>query len=301
MLGRKNDTSQARGAGRKQRDLGQNFLTDQGVLEAEIGYAAVGAADTVLEIGAGPGNLTGRLAALAGHVVAVEYDRQFRAGLERLAAASGNLTLLWGDALTVPLPAFGKVVANLPYRVALPVLLRLLDHGFGTGVVIVQKDMAQKICAGPGEAGYGRVSVIVQRLARPELLQVIPASAFSPPPRVDSAIVRVRAMSDPFPVGPGDAFSRLLDNAFLYREQKLGAVLGRLAGVAETADLLPGRLRDKQVSRLAPDEFGEVSRFLDSRKVRLPAVSNSAKRRAQQPRRADRNPRTSRRAPGPRA
>jgi 16S rRNA (adenine1518-N6/adenine1519-N6)-dimethyltransferase len=289
-----------KGRGR-QRDLGQNFLTDEGVLEAETGYAAVGAADTVLEVGAGPGNLTWRLATLAGGVVAVEYDRQFRAGLERLAAEHGNITLLWGDALTVPLPPFGKVVANLPYRVALPILLRLLNHGFGTGVVIVQKDMARKICARAEEAGYGRVSIIVQRLARAELLQVVPASAFSPSPRVESAIVRLRPVSDPFPVAAGDAFSRLLDNSFLYRGEKLGAALGRLDSVADTAVLLPARLRDKQVSRLTPEEFGEVSRFLDSRKVRLPAVSDSAKKRAQAPRPVTPGPRTSRRTPRRRA
>ena len=125
--------------------------------------------------------------------------------------------------------------------------------------------------------------MIVQRLAPAELLQVVPGSAFSPPPRVDSAIVRVRPVSDPFPVAAGEEFSRLLDNSFLHRDAKLGAALGRVAGV-EAAALLPARLRDKQVSRLAPEEFGEVSRFLESRKVRLPAVSDSAKRRAQPPR-----------------
>jgi 16S rRNA (adenine1518-N6/adenine1519-N6)-dimethyltransferase len=273
-----------RGTSQEQRDLGQNFLTDERFLDKEISYAGLGAADTVLEIGAGPGNLTRRLAALAGHVVAVEYDRQFGARLGSLARSQANITLIWGDALAVPLPPFTKVVANLPYRVALPVLLRLLGLGFEAGVVIVQKDMAQKICAGPGEAGYGRVSVIVQRLARAELLEIVPGSAFSPPPRVDSAIVRLRPVSHPFPVAAGDAFSRLLDNAFLHRDRKLGAALGGLAGAAEAAALLPGRLRDKQVSRLAPQEFGEVSRLLESHKVRLPAVSGSAKRRAQAPR-----------------
>lgn len=269
------------GRQQRERDLGQNFLTDQGFLDAEISYAGVGAADTVLEVGAGTGNLTRRLAARAGHVVAIEYDRQFRPVLDSLAAACGNITVIWGDALAVRLPPFGKVVANLPYQVALPVLLRLLDHRFDSGVLIIQKDMAHKICAGPGEAGYGRVSVTVQRQARAELLQLVPGSAFSPPPRVDSAIVRVRPVSDPFPVGSGEAFRRLLDNLFLHRDEKLGAALGRLAGAAEAVSLLPGRLRGRPVSQLTPEEFGEVSRFLDSHKVRLPAVSNAAKRRNQ--------------------
>jgi 16S rRNA (adenine1518-N6/adenine1519-N6)-dimethyltransferase len=269
------------GGARPQLDLGQNFLIDEATLDAEIGYADVTAGDTVLEIGAGTGNLTGRLAARARRVVAVEYDRRFRPQLEDLARAHGNVELIWGDALAVPLPPFSKVVANLPYRVALPVIMRLLDHPFGTAVLIVQKDMAQKICAGPAEAGYGRVSVTVQRLARAELLRVVPRSAFAPPPAVDSAILRLTPVSDPFPVGSAEAFRRLLDNLFLRRGEKLAEAL---PGLADVTALLPGRLRGRQVSQLTPEELGEVSRFLDAHKVALPAVRNSAKRRAQAPR-----------------
>lgn len=267
----------------RQRDLGQNFLTDEAVLDAETSYAEISTADTVLEVGAGTGNLTERLARRAGHVIAIEYDPQFRARLGRLAETYGNVTLIWGDALVAALPPFSKVVANLPYQVALPIILRLLDHSFDSGVLIIQKDMAQRICAGPGDAGYGRVSVTVQRLARAELLGDVPGAAFSPPPRVDSAIVRVRPVGDPFPVGAGEAFRRLLDNVFLYRDERLGDALGRLAAAADAAVVLPGRLRGKRVSGLTPEEFGEVSRFLDSCKVRLPAVSDSAKRRAGAP------------------
>jgi 16S rRNA (adenine1518-N6/adenine1519-N6)-dimethyltransferase len=265
---------------RPQLDLGQNFLVDEASLDAEIGYADVTARDTVLEVGAGTGNLTERLAARAGRLVAIEYDRQFRARLESIASANRNVTLVWGDALTVDLPPFTKVVANLPYRVALPVIMRLLGQPFDSAVLIVQKDMAQKISAGPGEAGYGRVSVTVQRLAQAELLDVVPRSAFSPPPSVDSAMLRLTPVSDPFPVASAEAFRHLLDNLFLRRGEKLAEAL---PGLAEVTGLLPGRLRAKQVSQLAPGEFGEVSRFLDSRKVRLPAVRNSAKRTAQAP------------------
>lgn len=269
------------GTARPQLDLGQNFLVDAASLDAEIRHAQVKSTDTVLEIGAGTGNLTGRLAARAGRVVAVEYDRRFLQRLEGLAGVHCNIELIWGDALTVPLPPFGKVVANLPYRVALPVIMRLLGQPFDRAVLIVQKDMAQKICAGPGETGYGRVSVTVQRLARAELLQVVPASAFSPPPRVDSAMLRLTPVSEPFAVGAAEAFRSLLDNLFLRRGEKLADAL---PGLADVTALLPGRLRGRQVSQLTPEEFGEVSRFLDAHKVRLPAVRKSAKRRAQAPR-----------------
>jgi len=266
------------GSASSQVDLGQNFLIDKASLDAEIGYAQVAATDTVLEIGAGTGNLTGRLAARAGQVVAIEYDGQFRPRLEELARTHGNIELIWGDAVAVRLPQFGKVVANLPYRVALPVIMRLLEQRFERAVLIVQKDMAQKICASPGETGYGRVSVTVQRLARAELLQEVPASAFSPPPKVDSAMLRLTPVSDPFPVGSAEAFRHLLDNLFLRRDEKLADAL---PGLGDVTALLPGRLRGRQVSRLAPEEFGEVSRFLDSHKVRLSAVRNPAKRTAQ--------------------
>jgi 16S rRNA (adenine1518-N6/adenine1519-N6)-dimethyltransferase len=263
---------------RPQLDLGQNFLVDQASLDAEIRYADVTARDTVLEVGAGTGNLTERLATRAGQVVAIEYDRRFRARLESIARANRNVTLVWGDALTVGLPPFTKVVANLPYRVALPVIMRLLGQPFDRAVLIVQKDMAQKISAGPGQAGYGRVSVTVQRLARAELLDVVPRSAFSPPPGVDSAMLRLAPVSDPFPVASEEAFRHLLDNLFLRRDEKLADAL---PGLAEVAGVLPGRLRTRPVSQLAPGEFGEVSRFLDTHKVQLPAVRNSAKRTAQ--------------------
>jgi 16S rRNA (adenine1518-N6/adenine1519-N6)-dimethyltransferase len=266
------------GSARSQVDLGQNFLIHEASLDAEIGYAQVAATDTVLEIGAGTGNLTERLAARSGRVVAIEYDRRFRVRLEELARAHGNIELIWGDAVAVRLPRFDKVVANLPYRLALPIIMRLLGHAFDRAVLIVQKDMAQKVCAGPGQAGYGRVSVTVQRLARAELLQVVPASAFSPPPSVDSAILRLIPVSDPLAVGSAEAFRRLLDNLFLRRNEKLADAL---PGLGDVVAMLPGRLRSKQVSGLTPEEFGEVSRFLDSHKVRLPAVRNSAKRTAQ--------------------
>jgi 16S rRNA (adenine1518-N6/adenine1519-N6)-dimethyltransferase len=275
---------------RPQPQLGQSFLMDRRILECEIDYARVDAEDTVLEVGAGIGNLTERLATRAGRVIAVECDQQFRRRLDSLAETHGNITPLWGDALAVPLPPFSKVVSNLPYRVALPIILRLLDYPFASGVVIIQENMARHICAEPGEPGYGRISVTVQRLARAQLLDTVPRSAFSPTPSVDSAMVRLWPVADPFGIASAEAFKRLLDHAFLYREDRLSAALMRLAGAAAVAPLLPGKLRSKRVTQLTPEEFGEVSRFLDARKVRLTAVSDVAKRTAQKARKRPGHP-----------
>jgi 16S rRNA (adenine1518-N6/adenine1519-N6)-dimethyltransferase len=266
---------------RPQRQLGQYFLMDERILEREIAYAQIAVEDTVLEIGAGIGNLTERLAPHAKHVVAVECDKQFQDRLESLANVHGNISLIWGDALAVRLPSFNRVVANLPYRVALPIVLRLLNYPFENGVLMIQKTMAQHICASPGEVGYGRLSVTVQRLARTELLDTVPRIAFSPSPDVDSAIIRIRPISSPFAVASAEAFKRLLDHLLIYRDDKLIIALSRLSGTQAIASLLPEKLRNKQVSQMTPEEFGEVSRFLDSRKVGLPAVSNTTKRKAQ--------------------
>jgi 16S rRNA (adenine1518-N6/adenine1519-N6)-dimethyltransferase len=266
-----------------QRQLGQNFVLDERILEREIDYADIAAEDTVLEIGAGFGNLTERLAVRAGNVIAVEFDRQFKNRLESLASIHGNISLIWGDARSVLLPPFNKVVANLPYRVALPIVFRLLDYPFGTAALLIQETMAQRICAGPGEAGYGRLSVTVQRLAHADLLDTVPRTAFSPAPDVDSAIVRLRPVAAPFSVAPAEAFRRLLDHLFLYRDDKLIFALQRLASAHAVALLLPKELRNRQVCQMTPAELGEVSRFLDSRKVDLPATSKAAKRKAGKP------------------
>lgn len=266
---------------RPQRQLGQCFLMDERILEREIAYAQIAVEDTVLEVGAGIGNLTERLAPHAKHVVAVERDKQFQDRLESLANIHGNISLIWGDALAVRLPSFNRVVANLPYRVALPIILRLLNYPFENAVLMIQKAMAQHICAGPGEAGYSRLSVTMQRLARTELLETVPRIAFSPSPDVDSAIIRIRPINSPFAVASAVAFKRLLDHLLIYRDDKLIIALSRLSSTQAIASLLPEKLRNKRVSQMTPEEFGEVSRFLDSHKVGLPAVSNTTKRKAQ--------------------
>lgn len=270
------------------RELGQNFLVDERALTREVELARIAAGDTVLEIGPGIGYLTERLAQQAGQdgqVVAVERDRQFASRLESLTRRYRNISVIWGDAVTVALPQFDRLVANLPYRVALPVLLRLLEYPFAGGLVMVQQDMARNICAGPGEAGYGWLGVTVQRLARAELLDTVPRTAFAPAPEVDSALVRLEPNGAPFPVPSAAAFRQLLDFLFLHRAAKLIAALQRLDDGPAVAPLLPARLRGKQVPQLTPAEFGEVSRFLDAHDVTLPAISDSVKRRAQQPRR----------------
>jgi 16S rRNA (adenine1518-N6/adenine1519-N6)-dimethyltransferase len=263
------------------RSLGQNFLMDERVLEREVECVHITADDVVLEIGAGTGKLTQRLAQRAKRLIAIEYDRQFTDSLLILTRAHANIEFLWGDALVLELPAFDKLAANLPYHIALPILLRLLSYPFVEGVVVIQKDMAQRICAQPGQVGYGRLAVVAQRLAHAEIVATVPREAFMPLPHVDSAMLRIRPIKKPFAIASDDLFKCLLDHVFLYREDTLTTALYHLPSARPVIPLLPKKLRLKQITRITPDEFGEVSRFLDSHKVRLPITSNAIKRKAQ--------------------
>ncbi len=191
------------------------------MLRREVAYAELQGQETVLEIGPGIGNLTELLLQRSGRVVAVEKDEQFRESLKELQAQFGNLELIWGDALEVNFPPFDKVVANLPFTPALPLIFKLLEQRFDRAVLICQKRLTERICAGVGERGYCRLGITIGRRANAELLEVIPKTAFYPQPEVDSAIVQIRKTRSKFPI-PSDEFFRFtLESLFIHRSKSL--------------------------------------------------------------------------------
>ncbi len=187
------------------KGLGQHFLLDlnlTGKIARAAGDLSVG---TALEIGPGPGGLT-RALLLAGakHVVAVERDRRCIEALKPLVeAAGGRLEIIEGDALKMDLGTVGsaprRIVANLPYNIASPLLVGWLTRAeaFECMVLMFQKEVAQRLVAAPGDAAYGRLSVLAQWRCTAELVTGIPARAFTPPPKVDSAVVRLQPRPKP--------------------------------------------------------------------------------------------------------
>lgn len=179
--------------------LGQNFLLDLNLTGRIAREAQLPAGCNVLEVGPGPGGLTrALLAETDAKITAVEMDRRCVAALNAylVPASSERLTLVEGDALTVDavalLPPPRAVVANLPYNVATPLLLgwlRRIDD-FASLTLMFQKEVADRIVAAPGSKAYGRLSVISQWAASPRVAVNLPARAFTPPPKVDSAVVR---------------------------------------------------------------------------------------------------------------
>lgn len=190
------------------KQFGQHWLRSDTVLRQIVAAAELKESDRILEIGPGTGILTEQLLQKAGAVAAVEIDRDLCKRLVNRFGRSPNFLLLQGDVLTLDLdpllkdfPNFqnpNKVVANIPYNITGPILEKLLGtiaqpnpHPFDSTVLLVQKEVADRLCAKPGSKAFGALTVRVQYLATAEWVCHVPAKAFQPPPKVDSAVVRL--------------------------------------------------------------------------------------------------------------
>lgn len=183
------------------KGLGQNFLTDKNILGRMVDAAEIEKEDEVLEIGPGIGTLTRQLAARAGKVVAVEIDKRLLPVLEYTVEPLGNVKVINGDILSFDLKTLWrdcfagkvKVVANLPYYVTSPIVMKLLEEGLPLQriVIMVQREVAQRMSACPGRKDYGALSIAVQYHSQPSIVAVVPPTVFIPPPKVNSAIVRL--------------------------------------------------------------------------------------------------------------
>jgi 16S rRNA (adenine1518-N6/adenine1519-N6)-dimethyltransferase len=263
---------------------GQHFLTRREILERSLEYAKVNAEDDVLEVGPGPGTLTELLAQSARRVFSIEIDRKFEPGLSALQARYPNLSIIWGDALEVEFPRFNKIVANLPYRPSLPLIFKFLERGFHTAVLVIQSRLAKRLAAAAGDDGYSRISVVTQRIAALRVLETVKPECFSPPPDVDSAMIRLRKTRPLFPISSDGEFSLLLDFLFLRRKWTVYKALMDLpetAPVKAVLSQLPRSLTSKTIAMVQPAEFGKISVALAQFKISIPAVSNELKRKAQ--------------------
>ncbi|MDR7417750.1 MAG: 16S rRNA (adenine(1518)-N(6)/adenine(1519)-N(6))-dimethyltransferase RsmA [Armatimonadota bacterium] len=221
---------------------GQHFLVDRRVLERILDAAAPAAGDVILEVGAGIGTLTVALARAGAAVTAVEVDARFIPVLQAVCAGYPAVHVLHADAMALTpamLPmAVNKVVANLPYAIASPLLITLLEAGIGRRyVVMVQDEVAARLVAKPSTDAYGLLSVAVQAHAVPVLVSRVPRTAFFPPPQVRSAIVRLDVPErPPVPRALVPALMRVARAAFSQRRKMLRSSLR--GAVAEAPDAL---------------------------------------------------------------
>lgn len=222
------------------RRLGQHFLRDVAILDRIVDAIAPAADDTVLEIGPGDGTLTMRLLRRVARVVAIERDPGLAAGLH----GRDRLTVVAGDALEVPWPERTKVIGNVPYYITTPLIEKALTPpARPVTVFLVQKEVADRVVALPGGKAYGALSVGVQAVALAERLFVIRAGAFHPPPKVDSAVLRLIPRAEPLVAdAERPPFRRFVTGLFGQRRKQLGRSLRAIANLDrdEAAALLRG-------------------------------------------------------------
>jgi 16S rRNA (adenine1518-N6/adenine1519-N6)-dimethyltransferase len=251
------------------RRLGQHFLTDPRILGRIADAVGAGPGDTVLEIGPGPGGLTAALADRAGRVVAIEKDADM---VPSLRARFPSVTVVEADALDADWHALagGPFLAagNIPYNITSPLLDKALEPPRPARIVfLVQKEVADRVTASPGTSEYGALTVGVQAVARAERLFTVPAGAFQPRPKVDSAVLRLVPLERPLvPDADRHPFRRLVVGLFGFRRKQLLRGLRELTGWdAERVGSALGAAGLEPAARpetVAPDRYAVLLRVL---------------------------------------
>jgi 16S rRNA (adenine1518-N6/adenine1519-N6)-dimethyltransferase len=254
---------------RRARELGQYFLRDPNILDVIARAAELDTEDVVLEIGGGRGVLSVHLAERVAWVHVVELDERLRPALEEALVQYANAAVLWGDAMRVDLaglePAPTKVVANLPYGIAAGVVLRTMQElpSVALWLVMVQREVGERLAAPPGGRDYGVSSVLAQLAGSVRVVRHVPRTVFTPVPNVDSALVKIERTGP----APESAVRALVRGAFAHRRKALARSLA-LAGCERSREEVRAALTalghpaNVRAERLAPGEFVALAREL---------------------------------------
>ncbi|MGN6167649.1 MAG: 16S rRNA (adenine(1518)-N(6)/adenine(1519)-N(6))-dimethyltransferase RsmA [Solirubrobacteraceae bacterium] len=267
-------TQRTRRGTRRERQLGQNFLVDQNIVDVIERLATVEADDVVLEIGAGPGVLSVRLAARASHLHTVEIDPRLEHELREALTRVRNVTVHIADALDLDLgalvPTPTKVVANLPYAIAATVILRTIEElpHVSRWVVMVQREVGERLAAVPRTRAYGATSVLAQLACDVEVLRRVSRTVFRPIPNVDSVLLGLRRREAAAPL----QVRHLVRAGFAHRRKPLSASLALAPDQpAEIRELTRAALKemghppDERAERLKPEEFRALAARLQRR------------------------------------
>ncbi|HET7372901.1 MAG TPA: 16S rRNA (adenine(1518)-N(6)/adenine(1519)-N(6))-dimethyltransferase RsmA [Gemmatimonadaceae bacterium] len=253
------------------KSLGQHFLNDRRILQRIVDALELTGSDTVVEIGPGRGSLSDLLAPLAKRLVLIEIDRMLAARLRDRFAGVPSVSIVEADVLTVDLAAAAgpgpfKVIGNVPYNITTPILFHALRAPRPTrAVYLVQREVAERIVAPPDSEAYGALSVNVQAVASPKLLFRVAAGAFNPPPKVESAVVRIDPRDDPvIREDEEPAFRRFVQDAFGMRRKQLRRVIRAVLGIdVERANAVLDEAGIDGAARpetLAPEAFARLLR-----------------------------------------
>ncbi len=256
-----------------QKKFGQNFLIDAHVLEKIISAAGITKDDCVLEIGPGIGTMTQYLAENAGHVVAVEIDRNLIPILKETLADYDNVTVINEDILRVDIKALAeeyndgkpiKVVANLPYYITTPIIMGLFESGVPIDniTVMVQKEVADRMKEGSGSKDYGALSLAVQYYAEPEIVANVPPNCFIPRPNVGSAVIRLtRHKEMPVEVKDPALMFKIIRASFNQRRKTLQNGLGNASELPYTKEQIAAAIAEMGLTPTIRGEALSLAQF----------------------------------------
>lgn len=258
---------------RPKKNLGQNFLIDKWFFEIILAAAELHPDEHVIELGAGFGRLTSRLADTGAHVIAIELDDFLYAELQTTCFDLPNVDLVHGDILEIDLSSLldqesgrhNKIVANLPYYITSPILTKLLEQSrsIDSCVLMVQKEVADRIVASPGTKAYGVLTVEIDYWAKAEIVVGVPAKSFYPPPQVDSALIKLSMRDSPkADVEDKDLFSKVVRGAFQHRRKTLRNSLAA-SPVPLSKKELTAILEELQIDQMRRGETLTVAEFAE--------------------------------------
>ena len=256
-----------------QKKFGQNFLIDTHVLEKIISAAGITKSDCVLEIGPGIGTMTQYLAENAGHVVAVEIDRNLIPILKETLADYDNVTVINEDILRVDIKTLAeeynggkpiKDIANLPYYITTPIIMGLFESGVPIDniTVMVQKEVADRMKEGPGSKDYGALSLAVQYYAEPEIVANVPPNCFIPRPNVGSAVIRLtRHKEMPVEVKDPALMFKIIRASFNQRRKTLQNGLGNAPELPYTKEQIAAAIAEMGLTPTIRGEALSLAQF----------------------------------------
>lgn len=253
------------------KKFGQNFITDKNLLNSIVAQAGVGAGDTVLEIGCGAGTLTKALSERAKKVISFEVDQTLKPVLAQTLAGVENAEVIFKDFLKVNLTELERetgeycVVANLPYYVTTPLIMKLLDEGklVKSITVMVQEEVALRLCAKENTAEYGAITAVIALRASAETVKRVPRTMFTPRPNVDSAVVKLTIEDGRLPVKDPALYKKTVHAAFSSRrktlENNLVNAFGLTRAVAQSVLNDCGIDLKARGETLSPEQFAILS------------------------------------------
>lgn len=235
----------------------QNFLIDEGVAERQISYADLKENDVVLEIGAGNGILTRRIAKIA-KVIAIEIDERFIPKLKNIK----NVELINTDVTKLDLKDiyFNKVISNIPYHISSEITFKLLEKRFDSGILMYQKEFAERLVAKKGK-NYSRLSVMVYSKANVEILEIVSRKAFRPIPKVDSCIVKILPIGKRFSVDD-KIFEEVVKVLFAHRRKKIKNSLS-ISGLLPREEAEKIDAAELRVDEISPEKIAEICKIVE--------------------------------------